>query len=106
MIAARETEDRLSDDELFGTVVLVLAAGHETTTNLIGNGLYTLLRHPSELARLGTRRAVVQHDIGAAAVEHAAHGGPDAARASGDEHYLLFHPLVSSRHSATGYNSN
>ncbi|MEX2207887.1 MAG: cytochrome P450 [Myxococcota bacterium] len=55
LIAAREIEDRLSDDELFGTVVLILAAGHETTTNLIGNGLYTLLRHPAELARLHAR---------------------------------------------------
>ena len=55
LIAAREVEDRLSDDELFGTVVLVLAAGHETTTNLIGNGLYTLLRHPRELAKLRAR---------------------------------------------------
>jgi len=55
LIAARELEDRLSDDELFGTVVLILAAGHETTTNLIGNGLYTLLRHPAELARLRAR---------------------------------------------------
>ena len=51
LLAAREVEDKLTDDELFGTVALVLAAGHETTTNLIGNGLYTLLRHPSELAR-------------------------------------------------------
>jgi cytochrome P450 len=55
LLAAREVDDRLSDDELFGTVVLILAAGHETTTNLIGNGLYTLLRHPGELARLRAR---------------------------------------------------
>jgi hypothetical protein len=52
LLAAREVDDRLSDDELFSTVVLILAAGHETTTNLIGNGLYTLLRHPNELAKL------------------------------------------------------
>jgi hypothetical protein len=59
LIAAREVEDRLSDDELFGTVVLILAAGHETTTNLIGNGLYTLLRHPGELARLRARPELI-----------------------------------------------
>jgi hypothetical protein len=59
LIAAREVEDRLSDDELFGTVVLILAAGHETTTNLIGNGLYTLLRHPAELARLRARPELI-----------------------------------------------
>jgi cytochrome P450 len=59
LIAAREVEDRLTDDELFGTVVLILAAGHETTTNLIGNGLYTLLRHPAELARLRARPELI-----------------------------------------------
>jgi hypothetical protein len=40
-------------------VALVLAAGHETTTNLIGNGLYTLLRHPAELARLRARPELI-----------------------------------------------
>jgi len=55
MLEVREVDDRLSEDELFATVVLVLGAGHETTTNLIGNGLYTLLRHPDELARLRAR---------------------------------------------------
>jgi cytochrome P450 len=59
LLAAREVEDKLSDDELFGTVALVLAAGHETTTNLIGNGLYTLLRHPAELARLRARPELI-----------------------------------------------
>jgi cytochrome P450 len=59
LIAAREIEDRLSDDELFGTVVLILAAGHETTTNLIGNGLYTLLRHPDERAKLRARPELI-----------------------------------------------
>ncbi len=59
LIAAREVEDRLSDDELFGTVVLILGAGHETTTNLIGNGLYTLLRHPGELAKLRARPELI-----------------------------------------------
>ena len=55
LLAAREIDDRLSEDELFASVVLMLAAGHETTTNLIGNGLYTLLRHPGELAKLRAR---------------------------------------------------
>ena len=59
LIGAREIDDRLSDDELFGTVVLILAAGHETTTNLIGNGLYTLLRHPDELAKLRARPELI-----------------------------------------------
>jgi hypothetical protein len=74
LIAAREVEDRLSDDELFGTVVLILAAGHETTTNLIGNGLYTLLRHPEELARLRAR----PQGIGSAVEELLRFQGPVA----------------------------
>jgi cytochrome P450 len=52
LIAARDDQDRLTDDELLGTVMLVLGAGFETTMNLIGNGVYTLLRHPDQLARL------------------------------------------------------
>ena len=50
LIAARENEDRLSDDELIGTAMLFLFAGHETTTNLIGNATYHLLRHPEARA--------------------------------------------------------
>jgi len=74
LIAAHELGDRLSDDELFGTVVLILAAGHETTTNLIGNGLYTLLRHPAELARLRARPGL----IGSAVEELLRYEGPVA----------------------------
>jgi cytochrome P450 len=45
-------EDRLADDELEGLASLLFAAGFETTTNLIGNGLLGLLRHPDQLALL------------------------------------------------------
>ncbi|TVS16496.1 MAG: cytochrome P450 [Gammaproteobacteria bacterium] len=48
-----ETEDgQLSYDELIANVSLLFAAGHETTVNLIGNGLVALWRHPDELAKL------------------------------------------------------
>lgn len=48
-----ETEDgKLSYDELIANVSLLFAAGHETTVNLIGNGLLALWRHPEQLARL------------------------------------------------------
>ena len=40
-------------------VVQLLYAGHETTRNLIGNGLYTLLRHPDQLARLRADASLV-----------------------------------------------
>lgn len=52
LIAVEEDGDRLAKDELVAMVVQLLYAGHETTRNLIGNGLFTLLRHPDELERL------------------------------------------------------
>lgn len=63
LIAARDGEDRLSEDELIATLLLLFAAGFETTSNLIGNGLYTLLA-TGQLPYL--RR---QPDVIAAAVE-------------------------------------
>ena len=47
--AGSEGGEGLSPDELFANAVLLLAAGHETTTNLIGNGMLTLLRNPEQL---------------------------------------------------------
>jgi cytochrome P450 len=52
LLAARERDDVLSEEELLANLVLLLAAGHGTTTHLIGNGLLALLRHPDEYARL------------------------------------------------------
>jgi len=52
LVSAQQDRDALTDAELLATAVLLLIAGHETTTNLIGNGVYALLRHPDELARL------------------------------------------------------
>ena len=52
LIAARDGEDRLSEDEMVATLILLFAAGFETTTNLIGNGLLCLLRNPDQFARL------------------------------------------------------
>lgn len=44
--------DRLTDDELVAMAFLLLVAGHETTVNLIGNGVYALLRDPDQCAAL------------------------------------------------------
>ena len=55
MIAARDEAGRLSEDELVATCMLVLFAGHETTTHLLGNALHALLDHPAQLARLQER---------------------------------------------------
>jgi cytochrome P450 len=52
LIAAREQNDALSEEELLGNCILLLAAGHGTTTHLIGNGTLALLRHPDQLRRL------------------------------------------------------
>jgi pimeloyl-[acyl-carrier protein] synthase len=52
LIAAEAAGDKLSEEELVATCILLLIAGHETTVNLIGNGMLALLRHPAELRRL------------------------------------------------------
>ena len=46
---AGENDDRLTDDEILSTAILLFSAGFETTTNLLGNGLLALLRHPDQL---------------------------------------------------------
>ncbi|MFY4717230.1 cytochrome P450 [Streptomyces sp. LaBMicrA B280] len=51
-VSEPDPELRLSQEELAQTAVLLLIAGHETTVNLITNGVLTLLRHPEELDRL------------------------------------------------------
>jgi hypothetical protein len=50
LIAAEEDGDKLTLDELYSNCILLLAAGHETTTRLIGNCLYLLLQHPEQMA--------------------------------------------------------
>ncbi|WP_202818985.1 cytochrome P450 family protein [Actinosynnema sp. ALI-1.44] len=52
LIAVRDDGDKLTDDELTSMIYLLLIAGHETTVNLIVNGVYTLLKHPEQLAAL------------------------------------------------------
>ncbi len=64
LVAVEDAGGRLSADELLATVLLVLVAGHETTMNLIGNGLRALLRHPDQRALLRARPELM-----AAAVE-------------------------------------
>jgi cytochrome P450 len=49
LIVAEEAGDRMSTAELQSFVTLLYVAGHETTVNLIGNGLLALLRHPDQL---------------------------------------------------------
>lgn len=63
LVQAEERGDVLTHSELLAMLLLLLIGGHETTVNLIGNGLLALLHHPDQLARLrseagGERRAV------------------------------------------------
>ena len=52
LVWAEQQGDGLSEDELLATYVILLVAGHETTVNLIGNGLLALFRNPDQLERL------------------------------------------------------
>src|SRR3989454_8766986 len=47
MLRAEHEGERLTRDEVIANCILLLFAGHETTTNLLGNGLFHLLRHPA-----------------------------------------------------------
>ena len=52
LVRAEEEGDRLSEEELYAFCILLLGAGSETTTNLIGNGLLALMQRPDQLDRL------------------------------------------------------
>jgi len=59
LIAAEVDGDRLADDEIAATCIVTMVGGQETTTNLIGNGVLTLLRHPGEMERLRANPTLV-----------------------------------------------
>jgi len=59
LVRAEEEHDMLSAAEILGLAVLLLLAGNETTTNLIGNAVRTLLDHPAELAKVRADRSLV-----------------------------------------------
>src|SRR5204863_9794054 len=52
LVQVEDDGDRLSEDELVATCVILLFAGHETTTHHLANGLRALLRFPGELEKL------------------------------------------------------
>jgi cytochrome P450 len=60
---ANEHGDRLNEVELVGTTVLLLVAGHETTVNLIGNGMFALLQRPDDWERLRQDPTLVQSAV-------------------------------------------
>lgn len=63
LLAAEVDGERLSEDEIAATITLLFLAGHETTTGLIGNGLYALLCHPQQLSRLRESPALMDNAI-------------------------------------------
>lgn len=60
LIAVEQEGDRLSEEELVSTVNLLFLAGHETTVNLIGNGMLALLRNPDQMDRLRSQPQLIQ----------------------------------------------
>ncbi len=63
LVVAEEQGDRLTEEELIATAVLLFGAGHETTMNLIGNGLLALFRHPDQLAKLKADPTLIPNAI-------------------------------------------
>ena len=63
LIAAEDAGDRLDHDEVVATSVLLLQAGHETTTDSIGNALVALFRHPDQMAVLRRRPELTKNAV-------------------------------------------
>jgi cytochrome P450 len=63
MLAVEEDGTCLTEDEVAANATFLFLAGHETTTNLIGNGLYALLRAPEQLARLRAEPGLIDNTI-------------------------------------------
>jgi cytochrome P450 len=63
MLAVEEDGTSLTEDEVAANATFLFLAGHETTTNLIGNGLYALLQAPAQLAKLRAEPGLVDNAI-------------------------------------------
>jgi cytochrome P450 PksS len=63
LIQAEEAGEKLTEDELLALVVLLLVAGHETTVNLIGNGMLALLENPEQMAKLRSDPALINSAV-------------------------------------------
>ncbi|MGK4578984.1 cytochrome P450 family protein [Kitasatospora sp. HPMI-4] len=63
LVTAQARGDHLFDEELLATVFMLITAGDETTTNLIGNGTLALLRHPQQLHRLREEPALIRSAV-------------------------------------------
>ena len=63
LVQAEEEGSKLSNEELTANIILLFGAGHETTVNLIGNGLLALYRNPDQLALLKARPELITNAI-------------------------------------------
>ena len=63
LLHAEEDGSKLSNDELYANIILLFGAGHETTVNLIGNGLLALHRNPDQLALLKAKPELITNAI-------------------------------------------
>jgi cytochrome P450 len=63
LVQAEETGSKLSSEELIANIILLFGAGHETTVNLIGNGLLALFRHPEQRSLLASNPALIGNAI-------------------------------------------
>jgi cytochrome P450 len=63
LIAAEESGDSLRQEEMIVNLMLLLIAGHETTTNLIGNGLLALFRNPDQMERLRADPSLIKTGV-------------------------------------------
>ncbi|MET9490432.1 cytochrome P450 [Nocardia sp. NPDC006630] len=63
LATVEEQGDRLTEEEMLGTIIFLIVAGHETTVNLVGNGLLAFLRHPEQLALLRSRPELLRPAI-------------------------------------------
>lgn len=64
LVTVRDEDDgRLSDAELLGTAALLVVAGQDTTTNLLGNAILALLRHPEQARRLRDQPELLPHAV-------------------------------------------
>lgn len=75
LVLARDDRDALSTDEIIGTCILLLFAGHETTTNLIGNGFLYSMKHREQWERLVAEPALAE----SAVEEFLRYDGPSGA---------------------------
>ena len=63
LIDIEEEGEVLTEEELYAQCIALLFAGHETTRNLIGNGMYTLLQHPQETAELRENPEIIRSAV-------------------------------------------